>query len=80
MAFGRSEVRQLQNNVVLACCQGLFSFAHSWLDICFLRGPFNGTLQVSHRTARVQPQFALLTYIVRGTAYLNLDSVSDEVF
>lgn len=59
-------------------CAGLVflcpGYTHSWLDARFLRGPFNETLPVRRR------QFAHLTYIVQGTAYLNLDSVSDEVF
>lgn len=69
---------------LLACSAGFIFLcpecAYSWLNIHFFQGPFHETLQVTHKAVRPLRQFIHLTYIVRGTAYLNLDSISDEVF
>lgn len=68
----------------LACSAGFIflcpGYAYSWLNTHFFQDLFNAILQVIHKTARPLRQFIHLTYIVRGTAYLNLDSISDEVF
>lgn len=84
MAFGKNQSASIAEQChVSTLCRVCFPLPRLYPLLAWHPFPprsLNGTLQVSHRTAGTQPQFALLTYIVRGTAYLNLDSFSDEVF